>query len=98
AAVARLDPTLTVHFHGDDEGWFRAVIARANGPPLLAVDRYLSSEEGIRAELNAWAAWVEAAGDDPRHAALMARLSTARQLFTLRRADDAPQPEADRLG
>jgi hypothetical protein len=98
AELVRLDPTLTAHFHGDDDGWFRALVRRADGPPILEVDRYLASEEGIRAELNAWAAWVEAAGDDPRHAALMARLSTAAQLFTLRPADDPPRPETDRLG
>jgi hypothetical protein len=94
AALHRLNPTLTAHFHGDAEGWFRAVVSRAGGPPLAVVERYLSSEEGIRAELLSWAAWVEAT-DDPRHAPLVGRLATAGQLFTLRPAEGADQLCAD---
>jgi hypothetical protein len=73
-------------FGGDAAGWFRADVV-ADGVPLH-LERFLASEEGVRAELNAWAAHVEAGGD-PRGAGLMERLIQTKQLFTLERSDEA---------
>src|SRR5262245_55069313 len=75
------------HFRGDDQGWFRAELVLAPGAPPLELERFLSSEEGIRAELNTWAAWLEAA-DSPHSARLMRHMIGTRQLFTLRQAAD----------
>jgi hypothetical protein len=69
-------------FHGDDAGWFRAELTAAGAP--MELERFLATEEGIRAELNSWAAHVEACGDSPEHVRLMERMIQTRQLFTVR--------------
>jgi hypothetical protein len=70
------------HFQGDDQGWFRAQLLVDGTATFL--ERYLSVEEGIRAELNTWAAWVETTGDGPEQAGLMQRLIGTRQLIVCR--------------
>ncbi|HXG12446.1 MAG TPA: hypothetical protein VNK04_22000 [Gemmataceae bacterium] len=70
------------NFRGDDRGWFRAELL-IDGTAAV-VERYLADEEGIRGELNAWAAWVEATGEGPAQLRLMERLIGTRQLFVLR--------------
>jgi hypothetical protein len=75
-------------FGGDAAGWFRADFT-APGGVVLHLERFLSTEEGVRAELNSWAAHLEAGGDDPGHVALMEQVIQAKQLFTLERPDDA---------
>ncbi len=76
-------------FTGDDAGWYAAVIHA--GGMALDLERFLVTEEGIRAELNNWAAWLETCADNPNHAPLMERVIQTRQLFTLRGAPH-PQP------
>jgi hypothetical protein len=71
------------HFRGDDQGWFHADLVPATGGPAVEVDCYLSSEEGIRNELNSWAAWLEATGDENVHACLMQHLISTTRLFTV---------------
>ena len=48
----------------------------------LVLERYRADEEGIRAELNSWAAFLETC-DGPHHIPLMERTIQTRQLFTL---------------
>ena len=69
------------HFHGDDDGWFHADLMW--GDVTLLLDRYTADEEGIRAELNTWAAVVEAHLGGAEQTWLMERLIQTRQLFTL---------------
>ena len=68
-------------------GWLRAVLGFGDGSPLV-VERFAATEEGIRAELNSWAAFLETCDYSPHHAGLMERTIQARQLFTLRRPTD----------
>jgi hypothetical protein len=79
---------VSADFRGDAEGWFAAEVRFAGGAPLV-VERFLSGEEGIRAELNNWAAYLETCDYSPNAAALMERVIQTRQLFTLRRPLDA---------
>jgi hypothetical protein len=81
-------------FHGDDLGWFRAELAIGDDATPLPVERYLGSEEGIRAELNTWAAWLEAAGEGPEHLRLMQHMIGTTQVFTLGPIDPAGEPAA----
>ena len=53
------------------------------------------SEEGIRAELNTWAAWLETAGHNPNHSWLMGHMIQTRQIFTL---EPAVRTEAGHVG
>src|SRR6187200_538644 len=64
-----------------------AVLAGAEG---VAVSRYGADEDGIRAELNSWAAFLETCDESPRQRELMERAIQARQLFLL----EEPSPEA----
>jgi hypothetical protein len=58
---------LTAKFRGDGEGWFRVELGYPDADARIDVERYLGSEEGMRAHLNTWAAWLEeACPDEPR--------------------------------
>ncbi len=79
---------VAAHFRGDERGWFGAEL-RAPDSSLIEVECYLADEEGIRTELNSWAAWLETAGDTETHARLMQHMIATTRLFTLHAANDA---------
>jgi hypothetical protein len=83
------------HFHGDDQGWFRAELVPDADAAPLELERYLAEEEGIRAELNTWAAWLETAEGNPHAGRLMQHVIATRQVFTLQSSpdDEDPPPE-----
>ena len=76
-------------FSGDDEGWFHAELEIADAEKPVIIDRYLAREEGVRAELNAWAAWLETVEENANHGWLMQQVISTTQLFTLRGPIDA---------
>lgn len=86
------------NFRADDDGWFRAeleitctatsVLTIYHPPVPLIVERYLAKEEGLRAELNTWAAWVETIEVNPNHGWLMQHLISTTQLFIFRGSPD----------
>jgi hypothetical protein len=63
--------SVTGHFRGDDLGWFAAELVVAVGETPLQLERFLATEDGIRNELNTWAAWLETCDYSPNHLALM---------------------------
>ncbi len=75
---------VTGHFRGDDQGWFAAEITFEDGVTPMQVERYLASEEGIRAELNSWAAWLETLEENPHAGPLMQHMVGTAQVFTVR--------------
>jgi hypothetical protein len=79
------------NFRGDNRGWFHADLVFADDAPPVIVERYFADEEGIRAQLNTWAAWLEEQQDHPHHVNLMERLIGTAQLFTLHQ----PMEDAD---
>lgn len=68
-------------FISDADGWFEAVIETDD--EMLEIDRYLAMEEGIRAELNTWAAWLETKEHQPEAACLMQQIIAASQVYTI---------------
>jgi hypothetical protein len=76
-------------FSRDDSGWYAAELDTGAGTPLH-LERFGHQEEGIRAELNNWAAWVETCDYSPNSVPLMEKIIQTRQLFTLRRPIDHP--------
>lgn len=74
------------HFRGDDEGWFHVQMETGGEP--LEIQRYLVTEEGIRAELNTWAAWLESMTQQPTAVALMQPIIGTQQLFTIECPDE----------
>src|SRR2546423_10637836 len=59
--MQRAGLAVTGHFRGDQQGWFRADLVYPVADARIELERFLSSEEGVRAELNTWAAWLESA-------------------------------------
>jgi hypothetical protein len=74
---------VTGRFRGDDQGWFSVKLGRTPDEILVQVERFLATEEGIRAELNTWAAWLETRAEHPEHERLMRDMIGTRQLFTI---------------
>jgi hypothetical protein len=83
-------------FRGDDLGWFRADLVVAAAETALSLERYLASEEGIRAELNTWAAWLEETGL-PQAVPLMQHMVSTAQVFTLGPLDPDAEPVVELL-
>jgi hypothetical protein len=73
---------VTGRFSADQRGWFRAELVVAGAAPL-ELERFLSTEEGIRAELNSWAAHLETCGEGPQYTLLMERMIQTKQMFTI---------------
>jgi hypothetical protein len=97
AAVAASLAGASSSFDGDEGGWYRAEIVHGAGPPVT-MERYHADEEGIRAELNSWAAYLETLDYSPHHVALMERTIQSRQLITIRKpADHGDEAGIDRL-
>jgi hypothetical protein len=83
-----LEAAVTGHFRGDDLGWFAAEIVFAKDSTPLHLERFLTTEDSIRAELNTWAAWLETCDYSPNHLVLMQHMVSTKQLFTVRRPID----------
>jgi hypothetical protein len=81
-------------FSGDDLGWFRADLTLEGRDQPLRLDRYLTDEEEIRDQLNAWAAWLETVPNNPYIRRLMQHMIGTRQIFTIQctreEAEDQP--------
>jgi hypothetical protein len=82
-------------FAADETGWYAAEVVPGDGPPI-ALERFTADEDSFRAELNAWAAYLETLGDGEAHVALMERVIQSRQLITVQ--TPAGEDGAARLG
>src|SRR5262245_64812489 len=68
----------------DEQGWwFHLELHSSSG--IYLVDRY-RHDDGIRDDLNTWAAWLEENAGD-KATVLMQRMIGTRQLITMRRED-----------
>ena len=95
--VAQWLPGTTCHFGADGAGWFHLEIRPPSGGPIQ-LDRYHCEEEGLRRDLNTWAAWVETCDYCPDAPNLMERVIQSRQFFTVMRSLDTPDESGvDRL-
>jgi hypothetical protein len=90
---------VTGHFRGDEVGWFAAelVFTDRSETPVF-VERFLTKDDELRADLNAWAAWLETADYSPNHTLLMERMIQTQQLWTLRQPiDHADEVQLEQL-
>jgi hypothetical protein len=86
------------HFRGDDAGWTSLRFELFAGVSPLELECYLASEPGIRADLNAWAAELEACDYSPNNLLLMERVIQTKQWYTLRQPlDHADEVTLDRV-
>src|SRR5262245_52014702 len=77
---------VTGHFRGDADGWFRAELIWPEHDVRIEVERFLAGEEGIRDQLNTWAAWLETACPNQPH--WLERIIGTTQVFTLHNMSD----------
>jgi hypothetical protein len=97
AHLAAQGVAIVTDFADDGASWLRAELRFAPTTPLH-LERFRADEEGIRGELNSWAAFLETCDYDPNHALLMERVIQTKQLFTLRRpVDHANEVLVERL-
>ena len=76
------------HFRGDDLGWTAGELVLPGGGTSVQLGRYLTKEDDLRDELNAFAAELETLSFNPNHTRLMTHVIQTRQLITLRRPLD----------
>jgi hypothetical protein len=81
------------HFKGDDLGWTDGELRFAKGSPIL-VARWLTKEDDLRDDFNAYAAELETLDYAPQAQAMMERVIQTQQLITLRKPVDAPDETA----
>jgi hypothetical protein len=77
------------HFKGDDLGWTAGELRLPGGGTPVFLERYLTSEDDIRNDLNAFAAELETCDYSPNHTQLMQHTIQTQQLITLRKPVDA---------
>src|SRR4051794_29498546 len=72
ALAAGLAGSASSSFVADEGGWYSAEIVHGVGSPVT-VERFLADDDGFRAELNGWAAYLETLDYSPHHVGLMER-------------------------
>jgi hypothetical protein len=86
------------HFRGDDLGWTTGELVLPGGGTPLVLNRYLTAEDDLRDDLNAFAAELETMDYSPNHVRLMECVVQTQQLITFRRpVDHANEAVLDRL-
>ncbi len=78
------------HFRGDDLGWTQGELHWANGGSPILLARYLTKEDKLRNDLDAYAAELETMTFSPHASRLMFEVTQTQQLITLRRPIDHP--------
>ncbi len=78
------------HFRGDDLGWTAGELRLPAGGSPVDLNRYLTGEDDLRAELNVFAAELETRDYSPNHTMLMQHVIQTQQLITLRKPIDVP--------
>ena len=78
---------------GADNDWSHVDLVHADGREPVAVDRYHVGRDGLRSELNTWAAWLETREDDPNHERLLDAMTKSVQVFLLRQEDEPDNAE-----
>ena len=75
------------HFKGDEFGWISGELKLPAGG-IVRLDRYLTEEDGIRSELNAFAAEIEDLEESQRSARLMEIVIGTKQLVAISKEED----------
>ena len=85
------------HFKGDTHGWTTGELRPASGSPVLLA-RYLTKEDDLRDDLNAYAAELETQTYSPNNGMLMEKVIQTKQMVTVRKPiDHADEAALDRL-
>ncbi len=87
--VMEISPAVQTRFEPGEHGWQRAEIQLPDGTTLY-LDRFRREEEGVRGELQAWAAYLETRDDSPNNQLLMQHVISTAQVFALRWLEESP--------
>ena len=79
-----------------EQDWVLAELIPEKADWAVQIDCYRRAEEGIRAKLNSWAAWLETIESNPNHVWLMQHMISTEQLYTLC-PTGAERPETEKL-
>jgi len=77
------------HFKGDDLGWTAGELRLPGLNTPVSLERYLTAEDDIRADLNSYAAILETCDYSPNSGPLMERVIQTRQMVVIRKPLDA---------
>ena len=80
--------TVEPHFRGDDLGWTGGTLTLPGSGSPMQLERFLTTEDELRADLNNYAAELETMDYNPNHVMLMQHVIQTQQLFALRRPLD----------
>lgn len=81
------------HFKGDVHGWTTGELRPAVGSPVMLA-RYLTKEDDLRDDLNAYAAELETQTYSPNNGMLMEKVIQTMQMVTVRKPIDSPDEAA----
>ena len=77
------------HFRGDDLGWTAGELRLPGLNTPVSLERYLTAEDDIRADLNSYAAILETCDYSPNSGPLMERVIQTQQMVVIRKPLDA---------
>lgn len=83
-------PGIQGKFRADEDGWFQLILTHEIFGDL-PMDRFLSSEKGVRTQLNTWAGWLETKN---RHD-LMEKIIQIGQIISFELPDDLDSDSAE---
>lgn len=84
---------IAAQFRRDEQGWFEGLLVEEDSEAAVEIRRYLAGEDGIRQELNGWAAWVEEILPEEEATPWLIRFIGAKEVVTLRCLEEG-DPEA----
>jgi hypothetical protein len=88
-AIKAVSPQAATNVTVDnDKRWINLAVNVSDDETPVYLERLHHSDEGIRGELQAWAAWLETCDYSPNHQALMTHMIETHQVFTLRKPVD----------
>jgi hypothetical protein len=87
-AVAALARSAHVMGELDSAEWYQLAIHLSEQETPIFLERFHRTDEGIRGELQAWAAWLETCDYSPNHEPLMTHMIETQQVFTVRKPID----------
>jgi hypothetical protein len=74
------------HFQADEHGWYRCELRTAGPIGPIVVECFRVGEEGVRAEVQSWAAYLETL-ESPHSQEFMEAVNATAQVFTAQLSD-----------
>lgn len=86
-------PPVSAEFDPDGHDWSSGAFRVGKGTPVY-VERFRTTDDDLRSDLNTWAAVLETMDYSPNNGPLMEHVVQTQQLFTIRKPLDHPNESA----